>query len=201
MKLSRKTLFYKIASLLLVLALAVLLPAMLISCGGDDNVDTTTTPNTSSDTKENGNGAGNDTNDSAKNNDEEFVFVYNGVTIAMHAPADPIIDALGEPSSTYDEPSCAFQGNDYYYNYGSFEVSAYEDGDERRIYSVYLIDDLVETPEGLSIGASESDVTSIYGDEGKLDNGSYRFIRGNSILNVIIENGTVTAIEYVAKVK
>lgn len=195
--LSQKMLFYKIASLLLVLALAASLPLMLASCGSDDNTnDTTATPGTSSDTGTDVTG-----NDTSKNDDDnEFVFVYNSVTIAMHAPADPIIAALGEPSSTYEEPSCAFQGNDYYYNYGSFEISAYEDGGERCIYSVYLIDDLVETPEGLCIGAAESDVVSIYGDEGKLDNGSYKFIHGNSILNVIIENGVVTAIEYVAKV-
>ena len=194
--LSKKMLCYKIASLLLVFTLAASFPLALASCGGGDDTDTTTTtPIISSDTKVNGTG-----NDTANNNDEEFVFVYNGVTIAMHAPADPIIAALGEPSSTYEKPSCAFQGNEYYYNYGSLEVSAYEDGAERCIYSVYLIDDLVETPEGLFIGATESEVSSIYGEDGRLDNGSYRFIRGNSILNVIIENGVVTAIEYVAKV-
>ena len=88
--LSKKMLCYKIASLLLVFTLAASFPLALASCGGGDDTDTTTTtPIISSDTKENGTG-----NDTANNNDEEFVFVYNGVTIAMHAPADPIIAPL-----------------------------------------------------------------------------------------------------------
>ena len=41
-----------------------------------------------------------------------YVFEYNGVKIGMDMEAAPIIAALGEPSSYFEAPSCAFEGLD-----------------------------------------------------------------------------------------
>ena len=42
--------------------------------------------------------------------EENFSFTYNGTKIMLGAEAAPIIDALGEPKSYTEEPSCAFDG-------------------------------------------------------------------------------------------
>ncbi len=180
----------------LLLALT-LMTVMFVSCknGSDDTNDT------SADTK------GEDAADTEaktpeENNGKEYTFVSGDVTVKMNVPAADILTALGEAKSTYEAPSCAFQGNDYYYDYGSFELSAYDNGDGvQMVYSVYLKDDLIETPEGLCIGADEADVASIYGEDGKLENGSYSYTDGNATLSVIIKDGKVSAIEYTAVVK
>ena len=52
--------------------------------------------------------------------EENFSFTYNGIKITLGAEAAPIIDALGEPRSYTEEPSCAFEGMDKTYYYGSF---------------------------------------------------------------------------------
>ena len=55
--------------------------------------------------------------------EENFSFTYNGTKITLGAEAAPIIDALGEPRSYTEEPSCAFEGMDKTYYYGSFYLS------------------------------------------------------------------------------
>ena len=47
--------------------------------------------------------------------EENFSFTYNGTKITLGAEAAPIIDALGEPRSYTEEPSCAFDGMDKTY--------------------------------------------------------------------------------------
>lgn len=127
------------------------------------------------------------------------VFVHNGTTIKMNEPAAAIIAALGEPLSKYDQPSCAFQGNDYVYNYGSFELTTYDNnGDIERVYSVFIKDDLVTTPEGLYIGSPEADAAAIYGADSRTDNGNFIYAAEGVTVTVIIKDGKVTSIEYVA---
>ena len=39
---------------------------------------------------------------------DSFSFTYKGTKIALHAPAAPILEALGEPKSYSESTSCAF---------------------------------------------------------------------------------------------
>ncbi len=126
------------------------------------------------------------------------VFVYNGVTIEMNALADPVIASLGDPVSTYESPSCAFQGTDVNYNYGSVEITVYENNGERRIYSLFVKDDLVSTPEGLSIGSSEADAFAVYGEESRTDAGNIIYHGDGVDVTVTFTDGKVASIEYVA---
>ena len=52
-----------------------------------------------------------------------FLFTYNGCTIAMNGAAAPVIAALGEPESYTEAASCAFDGLDKTYGYGSCKTS------------------------------------------------------------------------------
>ena len=182
---------------IIALVLAALMLLSLAACAKDNPGDTQNTTAGNNESKAPADG-GTTADNQGNNSKDAPVFAYKGVTVKMNELSDPIISALGEPANTYEAPSCAFQGNDYYYNYGSFEVSAYEQNGERRIYSVVLKDDLVSTPEGLSIGSSEADALAVYGEETRSGNGNFIYRAGGVTVTVIIKDGTVASIDYVA---
>lgn len=180
---------------ILALTLAVLCLFALASCGGKTE-DTPKDETTASE---------NNTQTTAGNSDKtpataEPVFVYNNVKVKMNDEADPIVSALGEPNSTYEAPSCAFQGNDYYYDYGSFQVSAYEDNGTRRISAVILKDDLVTTAEGISIGSTDAEALAAFGESARSANGNYIVSAGSTTLTVIITDSAVSSILYAISV-
>lgn len=188
---------------LFALLLVFVLSFTLIACGGDDPADTDA--GDGKETENAGSGEGQETENAGNEGDNEhedkYVFVSGDVTVIMNAAAESILSGLCEPNSTYEAPSCAFQGNDYYYDYGSFELSAYDEGEGKFIYSVFFKDDLIETPEGLCIGDSASEVESLYGADGKMDSGNYSYTDGNCNLMIFITDGAVSSIEYTAVVQ
>ena len=104
-----KRMNHKLLAVLLVLTLSL---TLLAGCGGNNNSQNSS-----------GNAAGNQSQNSGSEDSSEtgngsqeasaFVFTSNGVEVKMNAEADPIVEALGEPVSTFEAPSCAFQGTDY----------------------------------------------------------------------------------------
>ncbi|MBO4325847.1 MAG: hypothetical protein J5950_01075 [Clostridia bacterium] len=134
---------------------------------------------------------------SGTSDDNGYVFKHGDVTVIMNAPAADIIAALGTPRSYYEEPSCAFEGMDKTYSYGSFDVTTYTEGGADYISGVVLWDDSVETPEGLYIGAKAADVTKAYGVDaaGKTN---VSVTRGKSNIIILLKDDTVTSIQYLA---
>lgn len=128
--------------------------------------------------------------------EEQFRFVYKGTEITLHAAAEPIVAALGEPMKYSESTSCAFDGLDKSYYYGSFYLDTYPDGDKDYVYGWWFADDSVTTEEGIFIGASQAQVETAYGTDAY--NGSNAFIvdRGDGRLTVILEEGVVTSIQY-----
>lgn len=125
-----------------------------------------------------------------------FAFSYNGVEIVMNAPAEPIIEALGEPKSYTEETSCAFEGLDKTYYYGSFYLQTYPMDGGDFIYCLWLVDDSVTNAEGIYIGAPEAMVEEAYGADAFNGSNAYIAVSGDSRISVIIENGVVTSIQY-----
>ena len=178
----------------LVTALIISLTVMLLSgCDANktDPSDATVKPISGATTEPGGATA-------APSQDNGYVFKKGDVTVIMNAKAADIIAALGEPTSYYESPSCAFEGMDKTYSYGSFDVTTYTSGGVDYISGVVLWDDSIETPEGLYIGASAADVQRIYGAEaaGKTN---VRLEKGVSALLILLSNDTVTSIQYLAQ--
>lgn len=128
--------------------------------------------------------------------EEEFVFTYNGVEIKMHAPAEPIVTALGDPKTYTEEASCAFEGLDKTYYYGSFYLDTYPDGDKDFVYGFWFADDSVTTEEGIYIGCTQAQVEAAYGADSYNGTNAYIVTRGNGKLTVILEAGVVSSIQY-----
>lgn len=181
---------HKLFTLLLALGLCL---ALLAGCGGNTNNSQTGDGNASGGQSQNTNTTGGDAQDTAA-----FVFTNNGVEVKMNAEADPIVKALGEPVSTYDAPSCAFQGTDYIYTYDGFQINTYPLNDVNYVSSVVLISDAVSTPEGLEIGGTMEDMIAAYGEDYTEEYGMYTYTRGDSQLAVLIGDGAITSIEYLA---
>ena len=129
-----------------------------------------------------------------------YVFTADGTEIVIDAAAAPILASLGDADSYYEAASCAFDGLDKYYTYGSFEVDTYPDENGvDRISAVLLKDDLVSTAEGVSIGDSREAVTAAYG-EGTENGSAVVYEKGGMKLMFIFdEDGAVESVQYQTK--
>lgn len=128
-----------------------------------------------------------------------YVFEYNGVSISMDEPAEPVIEALGEPASYFESPSCAFEGIDKVYTYNSFELDTYPTDDKDFVSCIIFKDDAITTPEGVCIGDSVSSVTSVYGDAEE-ESGMIVYEKDDMKLCFIVSGDKVISIEYRSKV-
>lgn len=143
-----------------------------------------------------------DTEDTAaEETSDAFVFTYNGVSIAMNAPADSIIEALGDNYTYFEAPSCAYEGMDKVYTYNSIVVRSYTRDGVDYIAAVELKDDTVSTAEGIRIGSTEDDVRAAYGEDGQPGTAGIEYTKGDSFISFIFENGAVVAITYTAIVE
>lgn len=128
--------------------------------------------------------------------EENFSFTYNDTKITLGAEAAPIIDALGEPRSYTEEPSCAFDGMDKTYYYGSFYLSTYPMEGKDYVYNLWFADDGLATDKGIRIGSLQSQVEDAYGKECFTGTNSFMLTKGQSKLVILIEGGKVSSIRY-----
>lgn len=138
-------------------------------------------------------GCGADDPDSQK---ENFSFTYNGISITLGAEAAPIIDALGEPRSYTEEPSCAFEGMDKTYYYGSFYISTYPLAGKDYIYNLWFADDGAATDEGIRIGSTQFQVEDAYGKDCFNGTNSFVLTKGQSRLVILLGEEAVSGVRY-----
>ena len=129
----------------------------------------------------------------------EYSFFTGETEIFPGHEAKDILESLGDPI-TYDEsPSCAFEGLDKVYAYGGFEIQTYTEDGIDYIYTITLKNDLVETPEGIAIGAARADVIAKYGENYTSVGENIQYEAENCTLQFMFRNGMVSSIKYVAK--
>ena len=173
-------------SLLTVLCMVLVLG--LAGCGSDssDGGDAS-----------NGGTSGNDsTQQSDSSTPKGYVFEANGVTIGADMDMEPIAEALGEPSSIFEEPSCAAQGTAYLYTYSGFQVNTYPDGDTNLVGTIILKDDTVATPEGIDLSKTRDDVIAAYGDDYEETDRMISYEKDGMKLSFIFDGDNIASIEY-----
>lgn len=182
---------------LIAMLLAVLMIFCLTACGAEEesNADLVITraPETATEAaaeipEETGAEAG------AVNVSGPFRFEYNGVELTPGMAFDASV--LPTADSVYTVPSCALEGTDNVYNYTAFEITAFDDGSGEDVYSIYLMDPNLTTPEGLALGDAEGKITELYGEDFAQDGTAYVYTRENTILSIIVQDGSVISIEY-----
>lgn len=125
-----------------------------------------------------------------------YVFRHGDVVVEIDAEAAPILEKLGEPNSYFEAPSCAFEGIDKMYTYGSFELDTYPTEDKDFVSAVIFKDDSITTPEGIGIGDSRAKLTEAYGGEGSAEMGMIVYRKDDMKLCFILKDDAVTSIEY-----
>lgn len=107
-----------------------------------------------------------------------------------------ILAVLGEADSYYEAASCAFEGLDKMYTYKHFEIDTYPQGETDLVSAIYLLDDLVATPEGLRIGSTKEQVESIYGAPSSQVGSEYIYEKDGMSLRIQLEDDKVSVILY-----
>lgn len=138
--------------------------------------------------------------DSSQSGAGGYVFETDGISIGVDMDMAPIADALGEPKSIFEEPSCAAQGTAYLYTYPGFEITTYPDGEDNYVGYVILKDDTVGTSEGIDLSSSREDVIKAYGDDYEEDDKKIAYKKGGMTLNFIFSGDDLASIEYVSSV-
>ena len=123
-----------------------------------------------------------------------YTFDANGVELVPGDPFDPGV--LPEANSVYEVPSCAIEGTDNLYNYGAFELTAFDDGEKELIYSILLTDPNITTTEGLALGDDVQKMMSIYGEGYTQQGNAYVYTGDAELLYIIAQNDKVASIEY-----
>ena len=132
----------------------------------------------------------------AQSQEKGFSFTYNGVEITLHAPAEAIVAALGEPQKYTESTSCAFVGLDKSYGYGSFYLETYPVDGKDFVYGWWFVDDMVENEEGICIGSTQAEVEAAYGADTFNGTNAFTVKRGNGVLTILLENGLVNSVQY-----
>lgn len=168
------------------LILFLLCAAMLMTfaaCGGETAVNSTTASKTESD----------EPKVTEPTQKEVFSFKSGDAVIIPGTAFDPSV--LPETQDIYSIPSCAFEGTDNVYNYGTFEITAYNEGNGEIVYSILFLDANLGTAEGLFLGDDSAKVTELYG-EGTVNGTEITYQKGNTLLVIILEDDFVASIEY-----
>lgn len=161
----------------------------LAACGGDSgnkNTTVATQPGGQSSTSQAPSNSGTASG---------YVFTYKGVQIYAGEDAS-VIEQIGEYKDYSESASCAFEGMDKQYFFGSFYITTGTLSGNEFIANYWFVDDTVETDEGLCIGDSQDKVEQIYGADGFNGTNAYIYDKDDCELTIIIEDGSVSSIQY-----
>lgn len=180
--------------------LVCILAAGMILTGCGDSDDGGSNASNSNNSSDNNNQTSQDDNNQGSDEKpvDSYTFTYNGTTVSMNADMSTITSSLGEPAKYFESQSCAFQGLDKVYTYGSVVIQTYPKDDKDYVYSIQLKDDTVETKEGVYIGSSKDDVKKAYGTPSTENENAYIYTKGDCTLTFIFTNDAVAEITYVA---
>ena len=122
-----------------------------------------------------------------------FTIPFRGTDITLGTPMEPVLTALGEPTSYTEQTSCAFQGLDKTYYYGSLYIQTNPAPEGDRIAAVWFADDSITTPEGVYIGADRATVEKAYGS---FSGDACTLDRDGQRLMILLTDGVVSSIQY-----
>lgn len=134
----------------------------------------------------------------------KFSVSYNGVTFAVNDDMADVHAALGEEQSYFEAESCAFEGLDKTYTYPGMVITTRPEGEKDFVQSIRLTDDTITTAEGVCIGMSAADAAAAYQGIGSAAgdpsaDGLLSYTLGDTSVNLLVEGGMVTSIEYLAE--
>lgn len=128
----------------------------------------------------------------------ELYYASGEVKFGILDPAADVLSALGEPDSTFESNSCAYQGKDKFYYYDGFEILVNDVDGTERITGITVADDTVSNPQGVKIGMKIDEALALMdGIEYVQSGDTYKFTVGSTLFRLQAgDDGTVAAAEY-----
>ncbi len=128
----------------------------------------------------------------------ELYYASGEVRFGILDPAETVLEALGEPVSTFESNSCAYQGKDKFYYYDGFELLVNDVDGTERVTGITLADDTVSNPQGVKIGMELDEALALMdGIEYTQTGDTYKFTAGSTLFRIQAgTDGTVKAVEY-----
>lgn len=191
-----------------ILTLALAMTLTLAACGGGDAQNAAGGGASTGSQNVQDSSQDSQTQDSPSENNKQIptpeansklVFTYQGCPLPMNAGFAPLLDYIGEPDNYFEAASCAFEGLDKTYTYSDLEIITYPDEEVDYISSVRLLSSSAVTPEGITIGSSKEDVVAAYGEEYESFGDMYSYVDGDTTLEILFQDDTVTSVEYIAE--
>jgi len=128
---------------------------------------------------------------------EGFSPVLWGNTVRLGQDIYEVLDMLGEPMYTFEQPSCAFEGIDRFFLFGGVQIQTYPAANgQDLVHTVMLTDDSVATASGIHLGSSLASVLAAYGNDYEYAFGLYIFTHGATTLRFLVTDDMVTSISY-----
>ena len=115
-------------------------------------------------------------NNGANTADNGFSITYDGVRIDLDAEAEAIVKAIGKDYTYTENPSCAYSGIDYTYDYKSFIIYAQEKGGKIIVNTLEVRDNNVDCG-GVKIGQTLDDAKKVYGEPSSDDELGIKYVK------------------------
>lgn len=197
-----------------ILQIMLVIGIMLCVCGcqSDDGTTSPEAGNTGTQTPAGGdkaddagvgdvNAEGNQGNLTEGSTENGYFFVTGGVTIGVDMDMDELVSKLAEAKSVFEAPSCAGEGVDYVYSFGSFEIETYPAADgKNRIGYIVLKDDTTATAEGIDLSMTKEDVIHTYGEDYEEYGEGIIYEKAGTKLTFIFDGEVIKSIQYVSAV-
>lgn len=183
----------------IILAIAAVLCLCFVACKADDSSKAESSAASSSAADSSGSSQAADSSKSGEDNKsgDSFRFKLKDVDFTVKDDMAPIAEKLGEPTKYFESESCAYQGLDKVYTYGSVVIRTYPENDKDYVLNVELKDDSVSTVEGVSIGDNRDKVKQTYGEPEKSTDTSDVFHKGDCTISFMYgSDGAVSSIVY-----
>lgn len=179
-----------------ILVSSMLCISLLAGCGSSQETPADVAPSQSVTENATEKNAG---NDAQQNIETGYIYSQDGMDVAVNGLMTPIVDAWGEPDKYFESESCAFQGLDKVYTYGSIVINTYPENGEDYVLTIELKDDTITTEEGIYIGSSRDDVITTYGEATSETDVALVYEKGDCQLTFFFEDNYVSNITYAAK--
>ncbi|MCD8211433.1 MAG: hypothetical protein LUC17_00180 [Oscillospiraceae bacterium] len=178
------------------LLLALVMVLALAACGEESSSSESSSSGSSTSSSAGSSGSG-----TSGGVADGYTLTLDGVKIEMEAPAEPIVEELGEPKDFFESESCAFEGLDKEYTYSGFKLKTYPVDDVDYVSSVVFMDDTISTDEGITIGSTLEEVVEAYGEDYTEKGSSLTYTKSETSLIIGLQDDKVATLEVDADVE
>lgn len=124
-----------------------------------------------------------------------FSVTREKTVIALDAPAEPVLAALGAPFGYGEQRAASRKGVEKTYRFPGLDVRTYQSSDGERILDLTITDSSLETPQGISVGDTAAQVRSCFG-ENAIQGNTCTVQTASERMVLLLEHNLVASIQY-----